>query len=353
MSVWLLMLAAIILLWFLIPENLGKKKKELIFLIFSGLLMGFLMGSRCPQRSSTGDVYVYYIVYLKTAIEPVEDILKHYSMEESYLYINKFLVSIVPWGQFIVYLEGFFTTFAVFRFIYKNSRNAFLGVIVYICTGGWGFITTGFRQAFAMSFCLIAFEFMKKKNLKDDLKALLFVFFASLFHSTAWIFLAVFLLRNVKINKFKVFWTVVGTALAFVMMNPFVDAIEKLMGSSYRVGYDGNIFGGLIPIAVYLAALVLSYLAWIKNKSFLEENGFILVLLFVGLCLYMFRYNTMVFERMSYYFTIVICAALPNAIEAIDDARTKTVVKALCVVLCLCLFAYRESSEVYYFYWEG
>lgn len=353
MLVWLSMLIAVILLWAVIPEAMGKKKKRLTFLFISGLLVAFLVGSRCPFRSGSGDLYVYYNVYLRTAAEPIDDIIKHYTMERSYLEINRFLASIFPWGQFIIYFEAFFTTFSVFRFIYKNTEDVFTGVIVYICTGGWGFFLTGFRQAFAISICLFAFEYMKKKKFQSDLMALLLIFIASLFHTTTWIFAAAFLLRSIKINRYKVMTAIIVTAVAFVVMNPFVDALEKVMGSSYRVGYDGNIFGGLVPIAFFLGALLLSYLAWIQDKSYLEKYSFQINMLIFGLCLYLFRYNTMVFERISYYFTIVVSALLPNALNAINDPRTKTVAKAVCVIMCLVLFIYRWASSDYYFYWEN
>lgn len=353
MLVWLLMLAAFTLMWIMIPEAIGEKKKKLIFLWLSGLLLVFFMGSRCPYRSGSGDLYVYYNTYLRTAVDSIADIAKHYYMEESYLWINKFLVSIVPWGQFIIYLEAAVSTFAVFRFIYKNTEDVYLGVIVYICTGGWTFFLTGFRQAFAISICLFAFEYMKKRQFSMDLVALGFVLFASLFHSTAWLFLFAFVVRSLKLNKVTVFFVICITAVSFVVMNPLVDKIESLMGTNYRVGYTGNIFGGLVPIMVFFTALLFSYFAWKQDNGYLEKYGFHIAMLLAGLCLYLFRYNTVIFERMSYYFTIVICSVLPNSVCAIKDKRAKVIVKAFCIALCMGLFVYRTSDSLkYFFYWE-
>lgn len=353
MLVWLLMLAAFTLLWFMIPEGIGEKKKKLIFLWLGGLLLVFLMGSRCPYRSGSGDVFVYYKIYLRTAVDTIEEISGFHSMEESYLWINKFLVSIIPWGQFIIYLEAAFSTFAVFRFIYKNTEDVYIGVIVYICTGGWLFFLTGFRQAFAICICLFAFEYMKKKRFTMDLVALGIILIATLFHSTAWIFLVAFIVRNLKLNKTTVFWAIVLTVLAFVIMNPFVDMIEKMMGTNYRVGYEGNIFGGIVPVMVFFGALLLSYIAWKHDKEYTEKYGFQIMLLLTGLCMYLFRYNTVVFERMSYYFTIVVCSVLPNSISAVKDRRMQVVCKAVCIAFCVALFVYRQSdSGKFYFYWE-
>ena len=353
MLIWLLMLAAFTLMWFMIPEAIGEKKKKLIFLWLSGLLLVFLMGSRCPFRSGSGDVLVYHQIYLRTAVDTIEEISGYHSMEETYLWINKFLVSIFPWGQFIIYLEAAFSTFAVFRFIYRNTEDVYIGVVVYICTGGWLFFLTGFRQAFAICICLFAFEYMKKKRFSMDLVALGIILTATLFHSSAWIFFLAFVVRNLKLNKTTVFAAIVLTIISFVVMNPFVDMIEGMMGTNYRVGYEGNLLGGIVPVMVFFISLLLSYLAWKHDKQYVEKYGFHIVLLLTGLCMYLFRYNTVVFERMSYYFTIVVCSVLPNSLCAIKDKRTQIIYKALCVALCAMLFVYRQSdSGKYYFYWE-
>lgn len=352
MLVWLLMLGAIVVLWFVIPEGLGEKKKKLIFLTLSGLLVAFLMGSRCPIRTGSGDVYVYYTTYMRLATQSVEYVHQRITMEESYLYINQFLVGIIPWGQFIIYLEAAFTTFAVFRFIYRNSEDVFLGVVVYITTGAWAFFTSGFRQAFAICICLFAFEQMKKKKLRNDLAALLIIMFATLFHVTAWAFLLAYIIRSLKPNKTTVTFTFVITAVCFFALDYIVDIFEVLMENEFETGYEGSVFGGLIPIATFVLALLFSYMAWRQDKAYTEKYGFHVMMLLVGLCLYLFRYNTMVFERISYYFTVVICAVLPNSLCAIKDPRTKTVCKALCVAFCVLLFWDRMSDmKDYYFYW--
>lgn len=352
MLVWLLMLGIIVVLWFVVPDAIGEKKKKLIFLMLSGLLMAFLMGSRCPIRTGSGDVYVYYTTYMRLATQTVEYVHERITMEESYLYINQFLVRIIPWGQFIVYLEAAFTTFVIFRFIYRNCEDVFLGVIVYITTGAWAFFMSGFRQAFAICICLLAFEHMKKKKFSGDLVALLIIMFATLFHASAWVFLLAYVIRNLKPNKATVFLAFILTVVCFIALEYLVDIFETLMENEFETGYGGSVFGGFIPIVTFVLALLLSYMAWRQDKAYIEKYSFHVMMLLVGLCMYLFRYNTMVFERISYYFTVVICVVLPNSLQAIKDTRTKTVCKALCVACCAVLFWNRSlDMKDYYFYW--
>lgn len=353
MLVWLLMLGAIVVLWFALPEALGEKKKKLIFLVISGVLMAFLMGSRCPVRSGSADVYWYYVIFIRTSTDTIEEITRGFKMEHGYLIMNRILYSIIPWGQLIIYLEAAFTTFTIFWFIYRNTDDVFSGVIAYICVGSWGFFLTGFRQAFAICLCLYALELMKRKAFATDLLALLIIAFASLMHITAWLYVAVFIIRSFKLNRFTVLAALGVTAVTFVSLEYIVGVFEKASNTEFSTGYEGNILGGIVPIAVFSLSLGLSYLAYVHDKSFLEEHSLHLLLLLVGLCLYLFRYNTVVFERVSYYFTVVICVMLPNALNAIRNPRSKIIGKALCLALCIGLFVYRMAdSSNYYFYWQ-
>lgn len=353
MLVWLLMLGAIIVFWFAIPDGLGEKKKKLIFLVLSGVLVAFLMGSRSHVRSGSSDVYWYYVLYERTLTDSLEYIKARHNTEMGYLVITRFLANIIPWGQFIIYLEAVFTTLVMFWFIYRNSEDVFIGVIVYICTGTWAFFLSGFRQAFAICLCLIAFELMKKKKFSSDLIALGIIAFATLFHVTAWVFLFAFIIRNIKLNKSVVLLAVIATVVCFIALEYLVDIFEGLMESEFSTGYEGNLLGGIVPIATFLIALVLSYVAWTQDKNYIEKYNVYVLMLLMGLCLYLFRYNTMVFERISYYFTALICVVLPNSLQAIKEPRAKTVSKALCVVCCVVLFIYRmRDASDYYFYWQ-
>ena len=118
--------------------------------------------------------------------------------------------------------------------------------------------------------------------------------------------------------------------------------------------YSGNVFGGLVPILIYLIALILSYIVWTSDKSFVDDYAMEIKLMVFGLCLYTLRYNTTVFERMSIYYTPVISVLLPSAIMRQKKESERKIMSALCVGLSIGLFLYRTYSQYgqYVFYWE-
>lgn len=353
MLVWPFMLLSIIVIWFMIPDALGEKKKKLIFL---GLVFGilvFLLGSR--HNGGVGDCYSYYRWYRRAMNLPLDQLLLYTGVEDGYLVLNKILAVIIPWNQFIFYFQAAFCTGIMFWYIYRNSENVFLSVIVYICVGPWQFFLTGFRQSIACCICFIALELVKKKKTSLDVTALVLIALASTIHTTAWLFLIVFIIRRFKVNRNIVFFSLFITLLCIVFSKELTSFGNDVLGREYTPGlFSGNVFGGLVPILIYIITLILCYIAWFNNKHFVEDYAMEIKMMVFGLCLYSLRYNTTLFERISHYFTPVISVILPSAIVRQKDIRESKIISAFCVALLFALFIYRTYSQYgeYHFYWQ-
>lgn len=353
MWVWFSMLISIIVVRFLIPDAMGKKKKNLIFLGISYLIIVFFVGSRSPHLSGSVDLFNYYEVYGDAMNNPLSVLKDRYSMENGYLVFNKILAAIVPWNFFIVYFEAAFCTAVMFWYIYRNADSVFLAVMTYICFGPWQFFLTGFRQSFAICFCLIAFELIKKHKTKSDLIALGLIFLATTFHVTAWVFLSVYIIRRIKISKNVLIYCGLLLLFMFTSLDNLLGFGNNLVGREYTDTYRGNVFAGLIPIIAFVGTLILSYLISTWDKSYIEEKQFELMMLVIGLCLYIVRYKLLIIERISFYFTPVISVALTNSVARQRTKKVSNIVYAVCVALCISLFLYRCFTQlnVYYYYW--
>ena len=257
MWVWLSMLLGIFIIRFMIPDEIGKKRRDLMFLSVSFVLIVFVVGSRSPHLSGSGDLFTYYRCYGDALTNPVSYLVENYSMERGYLVFNKIIAWIVPWNYFIVYFEVAFCTAIMFWYIYRNAESVFLGVIVYICMGPWQFFLTGFRQSFAICICFIAFELVKKKHFIYDGIAVGLIALAAALHVTAWVFLSVFLLRVIDVTKRVVIYASVLTVFLFVTFDNFLVFGNDLLGREYTDEYYGNVFAGLIPIVAYIGTFVL------------------------------------------------------------------------------------------------
>lgn len=355
MLVWLFMLASIIVIWFMIPDALGEKKKKLIFLGLAFFVIVMILGGRHYSAASSADLYGYQKWYVRAGNMPFDQLLSYDVMEDGYLILNKVLAFFVPWKQFIYYFQAAFCTGIMFWYIYRNTENVFLGAIVYVCIGPWQFFLTGFRQSIACSICFIALELIKKQKTSTDFIAFGLVLLASTMHSTAWLFLIVFIIRRFKVGREIIIFSALVTCFALIFSDTLMVLGNDYLGRDYTYGlYSGNAFAGLVPILIYLLTFMLCYFVSRNDKSFTQEYSMEIKMLIFGMCLYTLRYNTTLFERMSLFFTPVISVLLPSAIVRQKDKREKTILSVACVGMCVLLFVYRASVQYgeYHFYWE-
>ena len=353
---WLFMLLAIMFFWFMIPDAIGEKKKKLIFLGLSLGVVVFILGSRSIYAANCTDLYNYYRWYVRAIDLPVSELLQYDVMESGYLLLNDIVAWIVPWEYFFFYFQAAFCTGVMFWYIYRNVDNVFLGVLVYICFGPWQFFLTAFRQSFATCICFIAFELIKKRKTKFDLIALGLVALASCIHTTAWLFLAVFIIRYFKVGKGIVIFSAVVAICMTQVIDELVAFSNETLGREYKAGaYYGNILGGLIPILIYIGTLLLCYLAFKNDKQFVEKHRLEINMLIFGATLYLLRYHTHTFERVSGFFTPVISVLLPVAIGNQKKLSERKIITVICVACCCALFFYRAYGQIgtYSFHWDN
>lgn len=357
MWAWLLMLTLVLLVRFLVPDALGDKKKNLIFLSLAWMIIVFLAGGRCPYLMDNGDVYAYFNCYKSAMTMSLSEMQEAFRFEDGYLIFNKVLSWIVPWEYFIIYFETAFCTGVIFWYFYKNSYNIVMSVILYICVGPWSFFLTGFRQGFSICICLIAYQLCKKMSLSADLIALGLILLAYSFHTTAIVFLSAFFIRYMKINKRTVLVSLLISAFAMVSAKGLLGWLNGVFEKEYVGAYVGNALGGIVPIAIYSMALVFCYVLWSEDHTSVEFMNKDMALLFVGLLVYLLRYQVGIFERISFYFTPVASVVLANAVSLQKNKVNRNIMVVLCLALSAFLFVHRMRSytEFYFFweYWEG
>lgn len=248
-------------------------------------------------------------------------------------------------AQFLLLVTSAINVLSVLFFIKNNSKNTEVSTIGYICLGSFTFAMNGMRQALAMSICLLSFEFVKKKKF---IPFLLTVILAMLFHKTAFIFLVVYFVHNIRWNRFNI--TVLPILLtAFVFFADEITVIfDEATGKEYA---DSESFssGGIVTILIYLLCIGLTLL---KPKTLKNNNirtAFILSLF--GLFLYLARYFVIdIFERVSYYFFFFILMLLSSIV---DESENRNLMRLLVIILSVFLFAYRligSSFEDYKFF---
>lgn len=345
MIVWITLITYLLILK-LILGKLTSDQKRKKFLLISSIPIILVMGLRYPHYGVVYDLEVYYSFYNKSIELPLGLLFKSTRLEPGYVLFNKLLATIIPWPQFILFAVAIICVSAVSYFIYKNSRDPFLSVIFYVTLGTMMFQLTGFRQAIAMSICLVSTEFIKKKEL---LNFLILVFLACTFHKTAIVFFPFYYLANRPKTLIHNFLSILVFIVSILFAGSITQFGNELLDMNYGK-YIGNKWGGLVPITIYVVALILS---GINSKKIDDKLTFNMS--FIGLTIYCMRYTTLALERISFFYTPGVIILLPNAIVKLRNIRLRSVLYLFAIILAISLFIYRlNSSEIgaYRFFWQ-
>ena len=357
MDVWLSMFLVIFMARFLInkadknPETRDKK-----FLIFAGVVIVFVMGSRSATVTSSSDVNNYYRWYLNAPKTSWGDCFEHENIEAGYLLLNKFLASVIRWPQFIVYFEATFVTFFALRAIYKYTESVFIGLICYLCMGNFIFALTGFRQAIAISICLYAIDFLiEKKNIRFVILVLL----ARTIHQTAIVFLPIVVFANWKLDWKRILLMVIIMVILSISMEKIMQIGNEAFEREYTDEFVGNFIGGIINLMIYGLAVFLPIL---NNYSILgslaRKLSALISIGIIGIGVYAMRFQSLVVERIALYFIMVMPLLMTHGLTYVrmKNANQKKLMQITACTLLILLFMYRVDSTIgaeYTFFWEG
>ena len=321
--------------------SLRSEKNKIRYLCLIGFALILIMGCRYIDTSLKGDLNNYARLYANLKYISWEDLFVYSDMEKGYLLLNKIFVSIFPWEQSILFIEAIICVYFSFKFIYKYCDDVFLGVLFYISQGLFIFELTGFRQAIAISLCLYAIEFVEKRKF---IPFSIIMLLASAFHSTAILFFPFYFIALLKpgLKAYAIYF------LFFMILIQIVPFLlnwgSDLTGNDYsQAGSWGGLIGPLINIVLYLSTLVLTYLT---NKSNEIIPSWKWNMIITGIIVYLLRFISLPFERISFYFQAGVIVTLPTVLKKPFDKESYKLLYYMIIISSVILFLYRITTTV-------
>ena len=299
-----------------ILSNTGHKIHKLIFLCFLIILIGF--------RYNVGtDWSEYESVY--NALNFQNFNISRFGFLFSFLMmIFKSLGLSFMAFSFVIF---FISLVLIEKTISKFSKNYFFSFFIYLNTIFLIFHINGIRQGIALSIIFYSIKYILNNNKS---RYMFSVILASFFHISAIIFLPVYWLRKLKINKIKLFFTIL-ISLFILHFNPFSIMVEnaaKYLNFENIVWYINNEYYNPINlfdvqvIARLFILLVLSFfIQKIKENTLLDTLFKIYLIGFLVYCF--FSFNQDISYRLSFYFKIFEIILISNVGFYIKDRLKK------------------------------
>ncbi len=325
-------------------------KAKRMYLFWCGVAIFLMIGLR-HNTVGSADSYNYYSNWAYLSTLSFDDMLIYvpgHEMESGYLYTVWALSQLFTNPQFLFIFTGAFFALSVCMYVYKNSKEPAISIVMFISLGLYTFMAQGLRQAIAMAICLFAFEYCKKKK---PIQFLLLIYVATCFHTSAIAYIPIYLLSYVKLNTLSYIGTAGLGVLLLVFSDTLINLANQWYGSEYYQTVDS---GGFVAVAIYVITIVLA-LIFQKNYSDKKNYDLLFLVTFYGAIFYSMRYiGGLIAGRVSWYYMFGQLILLPNVVSSMEK-RTKEVVSISVLILAVLLFAYRlhDSNLIpFKFFWQ-
>ena len=369
MAIYFVLAFAVLLTPFLLGnKRLDQKQARMVTCIVCAVMMFLVMGFRSRELGMYDVERVYYPMFKEVQKLTFAGIFKRFPLiRGNFLQLFTKVFTLVStdynWWIFVTSVP----TLASLAYVtYKRGVSKFACAFSLFLYMGLRLYGTNFyliRHSFAMALLLLAFDAMLDKKL---VKFLVFVLLATLFHSTALIFIVAYPLSKIKISMKQFVMFFAGFFFVTYLSRSLLNSIFYTLGSDvyYRnyaskSGFRSNIFI-LVALALFLLAMALSKYDFVMTRGHkndilsvsearLDEtlnpalcastvNMLEIAVFFMGMSLIISE-----FQRIGFFFLAVSTVGLSNLIDAQKD---KTIRMGLYLVIFAGLVMFMSNALV-------
>ena len=303
------------------------------YILLAALPMFLLVALR--NQSLGADTNGYLTNFVKTIAIPWEALEESSRMEYGYLIFVKLLTYVThdPLVFQIIYTAIYL--WAITDFAKQLEEEHFLFLFLFGSLGSYTFMFTGVRQCLAISICLLAFRFVKKRKL---IRFALLVLLAFNFHKSAILFVITYFIYPRRLSFLNVLAYVGVTSFAVLYLAELQDWLNEQL--DYDYGIEGET-GGIIFSVLLLIITAYTIFTVFSNKSLTKPSQGLINVGIIAMACWVLRIFTRVAERPSFYFLPFSFAALAYAVSVIKTPKEKSIVRLVIIVVALSLYIYK------------
>lgn len=320
-----------------------KIKSKILFL-FVCICLGILSGSRVYTLGGY-DTSVYKLMYESTPSNWIEALRSNYFLientEKGYLYIMSLFKSInFSFNEFLLIL-GLISSVFLFTIFKNYSKYYFFTLLIFLSKGYLYYFFIAQRQILAMMICWFAIKFIIQK------KIVLFfalIFLASLFHTSAIIFIFAYPIYYIRLNNKTVFIILIISIIIAVsgVTNIIGSLTSGLLNESSSQKLNQYFEGGLMVNILNFVELipVLFFVMKNRNKMELRNEYFNLFFNFfiVTLLLTIIFYNLSFISRLKSYYIIGYIIILSQLIDFSKKLKLRNMLFIVISLYCFLVY---------------
>ncbi len=321
MAPYLLLAAAAAFLGYFLCERHPSRSRDLLLL---AILSGVMLAMSMFRDISVGVDYEMYLDYYHKVCQEGWSFLisgdNPYRIEFGYSLLN-YLLSFLGSSQ-VVFSAGIALVCLGLNavFLYRYSPSVWLSMFVFISFGFFGYTLCTLRHQIAIAIFMFALPWLQRKSFWPYLAIVLL---SATFHKSMLIWIPVFFLAQLPLDRRAFAFYGACLALYFLFSEPVLEFITQYIYTGYQPGtyymQGRDIPTVLIPLAFFAVVLLM-------RRPLLERNPGNLPLInlsFYCACLFIMTLKHFVFQRFALVLLPVAMLLLPeiNRVLAIPPER--------------------------------
>lgn len=321
--------------------NVFLKKKQNTF--FSCLVFLLYALVACNRSYSVGTDMVNYLtrfnIVADCSFADFPYLNAKWGFEYGFLVLYKLLSMVGLSERGFVIFTSLFTLISVYRFVLKYSKAPCLSMFFYCLFMMFGTSLNLVRLFLALGICLYALDFLICKKF---LQFTITIIFASLFHTSALVFLLIYIFKFVHLTKINIIFFFVACIITYLFGDKIVSLLMRSFSTYYYERYgsligEGSGTGMLLMLIVIFVFCMFHY----RMVNKMDENFSIwlqMVLICIGLTVLALHLN--VAARLTWYFKTALIILLPNTFLNIKLKSKKEAIVLAAIIIVACFFPY-------------
>ena len=333
-----------------ILEGSALKKKRIVsfgccFLLF------VLLASRHPSMGrdlgdgmSEGYIHSFRRIAMMSWGK-VFNLQEFLNYEKGYIVLNKILASISTEVQFFLGAVALISLVPIYIVVAKRSRSPIISTVVYMGLPVFLLLFSGLRQCIAIAICFCSILLIEKKRI---VHFILVVLFASLFHSSALLFLLAYPIYHIRLGITVRIATMILFPIAYAVRRPMFLLLSQLFKEGAEIEQNNAFTLFVVFCFIYC------FCSFFVSK---DDSGYLNLFFVACLIQSMASLNSLVL-RAGYYYIIPLIIFLPNTICKMKQNRWRY----FCILgVVVAFFAYGlysiytstwAEAYPYLFFWE-
>lgn len=312
-------LMMVISIFFLYLAMKSKSKKTYYIFLVLSFLLPFLIsafrGIKVGTDTSETYVEIYNAVINKI---PVRDF--------GFGFLTKISIILFRNFQGILIVTSFIFMFLSYYSIIKYSNRPVLSLILFFTTNVYFVSMNMIRQSIATAIFIYSIKYIKQRKL---LPYLLCIFVAFSMHTMALLYLPMYFLYNIELNKKSIsIYITLLIAFKFLLIDTLIKLVLKI---PYFAKYFGWYFssskyntGNFNFIGLSICICILLFLIIIYKSAKKDKNYQILLWnQIIAFSLLMLSSNLPLMQRTSWLFTFPIYIFLPDMFKYIKNSKNR------------------------------